>query len=274
MDILQQFLDYQASCPSPHSPKRVKEVVVAWQKDQRDGIMFSELYEDRGESRSLRSNWEIHPNIEHSHLYFGARRFWTDPWDYVPGHEYLCADPTQEPESEAFLSTCLTRPHLNCNTLFSSSAVQVGSSEDVVLSRSELVNLPREIHDLIISHLSLKAALSFYSSNRKLSKICDGTFWRFQTIRLHGGWLWELRRPNSFSPDDNWKILLQLLTKNRSKIREGAKPYWDSTVASKNAKPVHKSPDGAELSKVSLPLGLRNRQRIWMCLRFLQVYGS
>ena len=228
--------------------------------------MFSELYEDRGESRSLPSDWATRPSIEHSHLYFGARRFWTDPWDCVPGHEYLCADPTQEPESEAFLSTCLTRPHLNCNTLFSSSAVQVGSSEDVLLSRSELVNLPREIHDLIISHLSLKDALSFYSSSRKLSKICDGTFWRFQTIRLHGGWLWELRRPNSFSPDDNWKILLQLLTQNRSKIQEGAEPYWDSTVASKNAKTVHKSPDGAELSTMSLPLGLRNRQRIWMCL--------
>ena len=272
MEILQRFFDCQAKSPSPSSPKSVEELIIAWSIREKDSTALGIILAAHGRSGSLPSDWACRPNVEHSHLYFGARRFWTDPWDCVPGHEYLCADPTQESESRAFFSTCLTRQHPNSNSLFSSNTEQVKSSEDFPLSRSDLVHLPREIHDLIISHLSLKDAVSFCSSSRGLSAICDGTFWRFQTIRLHGCWLWELRSPNSLlSPGDNWKGLLQLLTKTRSQIQEGAEPYWRSTfVASEIDKTLgDRNPDSIELGKVALPLGLRNRQRIWMCLESL-----
>ncbi|KAL8791729.1 MAG: hypothetical protein Q9195_005666 [Heterodermia aff. obscurata] len=266
MDILQKFLNYQASSPSPHSPKQIKELLIAWRTRQKDDSRLRAVYANTGEFRMLPPDAAEIPNVEHSHLYFGARRFWDDPWDSASGYEYLCADPTQESEPEAFLATCLTRPHQNCNSLFSSSAEHVKSSEDLLLSESDLVHLPREIHDLVISHLSLKDALSFCSTSQKLSEICDGTFWRLQTKRLHGCWLWELQNSVSFSLNDNWKMLLQILATSRSKIQGGAKPYWENTFAGKDAETIHQSSDDAELSKVSLPIGLRNRQRIWMCL--------
>ena len=124
MNILRKFFDYQARSPSSNAPKLAKELIIAWCTRVNE---LSTMYAARGESRSLPSNWAMFPNVEHSHLYFGARRFWTDPWDCVPGYEYLCADPTEESESEAFLSTYLTRPHLNCDSLSSSSAEQLKS---------------------------------------------------------------------------------------------------------------------------------------------------
>ena len=262
MNILRRFFDYQAKFPSPNAPKLVKELIVAWCTRQKDVNELSTMYAARGESGSLPSNWAMFSGVEHSHLYFGARRFWTDPWDCVPGYEYLCADPTEESEPEAFLSTYLTHPHPNCDSLSSSSAEQVKSLKDLSLSHNHVIHLPREIYDLVISHLSLKDALSFCSSSQNLSELCDNAFWRLQTMRLHGCWLWELRGPDYLSPDENWKGLLKLLTANRSQIQEGAKPYWHNTFA-------NKSPDNGELSKVPLSLGLRNRQRIWMCLESL-----
>ena len=140
MNILRTFLDYQARSPSRNSPQLVKELIIAWCSRQND---FSELmYPARGESRILLSNWTMFPNVEHSHLYFGARRFWTDPWDSVPGYEYLCADPTEEYESEVFFSTYLTRPHPNYDSLCSSSAEQVKSLTDFSFSHSHITYLP------------------------------------------------------------------------------------------------------------------------------------
>lgn len=266
MTILQEFFNFRARSPSPHSPKSVKELIIAWCTRRKDSAQLSTVHGTRGGSRIVPSDWAIRPNVEHSYLYFGARRFWTDPWDCVPGHEYLCADPIDESKSEAFLSTYLNRPYPNCNSLFSSSTEQAKSSEDLPLSNSDLVHLPREIHDLIISHLSLKDALSFCSSSRQLSEVCDGTFWRLQTMRLHSCWLWELRSPKFSSPDNNWKGLLQLLTANRSQTQEGAEPYWYSQFLSKL---IETEEDGTELSKTALSIGLMNRQRIWMCLESL-----
>ena len=268
MTILQEFFDDQAGSPSSHSPKSVKELITAWCTRRKESAEFSTAYATRGKnSRVVPSNWAIFPNVEHSHLYFGARLFWTDPWDCVPGYEYLCAGPIDESKSDAFLSTCLARAYPNCNNLFSSSAEQAKSTGDLPLSHSDLVHLPREIHDLIISHLSLKDAISFSSSCRQLSGICDGTFWRLQTMRLHSCWLWELRDPKFSSPHDNWKGLLQLLNTTRSQIQEGAQPFWDSQF--KLIETGDKSPDNSELSNIPLSLGLRNRQRIWMCLESL-----
>ena len=270
MSILQNFSDYQARSPSPHSPKLVEvveELIVSWRIRRTDKV--ASLYIAHGDSRNLPSGWAILAGVEHSHLYFGARRFWTDPWDCVPGHEYLCADPLQDSKSAEFLSTFLARQHPNPNTLISSLAERAKSLKPLPLSHSNLGRLPREIYDLIISNLSLKEALSFCFSSPKLSEICDGTFWRLQTLRLHSCWLWELEAPRSFFPRDNWKWLLQLLTKSRSQIQEGAFPYWKGSSASGKAQTAHKGPINAELSTLSLPLGLRNRQRIWMCLETL-----
>ncbi|KAL8679762.1 MAG: hypothetical protein Q9186_003978 [Xanthomendoza sp. 1 TL-2023] len=268
VNIVQKFIEYQDKSTSPHSPKSVKELIDIWCTRQKESSELRMAYAARGEIGKLPSDWASFPNLEHSHLYFGARRFWSDPWDCVPGYEYLCTDPTQESETETFLSTWLTRPQMYSNSLFSSSMEQPKSSEDSSLSHKEFVHFPREIHDLITSHISLKDAVNFCSSCRKLSKYCDSTFWRSQTMRLHRCWLWELRDPIAPILDGSWKELLQLLTTNRFQIQREAKPYWHIT-ATKDVETENRVPEIAEPSKMPLPLGLQNRQRIWMCLESL-----
>ena len=277
MSILQTFLDNQARFPSPHSPKTVKELIENWCNREKDVKELHGKWDAVEDRERLPHAWSYFSTVEHSHLYFGTRCFWAEEWLCESGHECLCADPIQESEPEAFLSTSLTRLHPDCNGLSSYSEEKRKPSKHLPLNHSNLGRLPREIHDLIISHLSLKDAISFCSSSRRLSKICDGRFWRSQTIRLHGCWLWELHGTNYFSMDDNWKGLLQLLSMNRSQIQQKAEPYWPSgdwditewrnTFLSKNAETGHESSDNAAF--IEMPLGLMNRQRIWMCLETL-----
>ncbi|KAL8795203.1 MAG: hypothetical protein Q9182_007557, partial [Xanthomendoza sp. 2 TL-2023] len=264
MVIVEKFIYYQGKFPSPKSPKLMKELIDMWCTSHKPSLESRTAYAARAKG-SIPLHWAVIPNVDHFHLYFGARRFWTDPWDCVPGYEYLCSDPIQESQTAALLSTWLTRSQPYSNCLFSSSAEALESSKEFSLSQRQFMHFPQEIHDLIISQISLKDALSFYSSSRKLSRYCNSTFWRSQTMRLHP-WLWELRDPNFIVADGSWKELLQLLTINRSQIQREAEPYWYTSTATNDDENENRSPDIAEPGKMSLPLGLKNRQRIWMCL--------
>ncbi len=252
MILLQMFTQHQSQSPSPHLPTTLQGFIDICIARQNEGTNSHGRLEASRQG-PLPSNWASFQNVEHAHLYFGARRFWTDPWDCEPGFEHLCADPITESGSEAYISACLARP-------------QSSLPSKHPLPENPFMRLPREVFDLIISRLSLRDALSLCSINRNLVNRSDKEFWRFQTMRLHGCWLWELRDYPSTSSNVNWRALLQVLETHRFRIQAGAEPYWLSTAASENDRMKRGPRRCAESSLVPIPLGLKNRQRIWRCL--------
>ena len=102
----------------------------------------------------------------------------------------------------------------------------------------------------------------------------DTRFWRLHTLRLHGSWLWELQNHRRSFASANWKALLQTLTRARLEILMGAKPYWNDRPAAMNGETEKEGDGHAGSAVLSLPLGLTNRQRIWMCLECVGVNGT
>lgn len=267
MTLLQRYTLHRSKYKSPHLPTTLREFVDACIARQNECDNLHSRLQASGRG-PLPGNWGDFQNVEHSHLYFGARRFWTDPWDCEPGFEHLCADPISDSGIEAFISTCLARPQSSRNYLSAPSSEHLQPLQEMASSGNTFTRLPREMLDLIISYLSLLDALSLYSTSRNLVMLSDSRFWRFQTIQLHGCWFWELRDHLESSSNDNWKALLQMLEINYFKIQQGAEPYWlSSTTVSENDGKTHGAARRrAEITLVPLPLGLANRQRIWMCL--------
>lgn len=266
MKILQAFIQYQGKIISAHPVKSLRSFVDACFDRQNESI---DLWQGSKASKRqiiLPGNWATFQSVEHSHLWFGARRFWTDPWHCSPGFEYLCADPIREPGVEAFISTILALPQPSRKGSTSSSSKQLKPLPEASLSDHTIMGLPQEILNIIVAHLSLKDALSLCSSSQKLLDLSDSRFWRLRTIQLHGCWFWELRDRPVSPQNDNWKQLLQILTANRFAIEQGAEAYWLTRSSSKNDKTKYRSTDCAKPDLLPLPLGLRNRQRIWMCL--------
>lgn len=208
----------------------------------------------RGPS-ALPSDLDRFGTVPWSHVYFGARRFWTDPWDCEPGAEYLCADPLSALGAESFISACLAHR----------SSTQP-KHQAIVPHNSSFARCPAEILGLIVDCLSLQSTTRLYASSQGISSLLptsNSSFWRLKTLRLHP-WLWELRSHETSLLDPNWLFLLQTLTRSHRKIFQGAKPWWkNDPLASGNAgeEEVEKS-----MNDESLPIGLKNRQRIWMCL--------
>ena len=268
MKILNIFIRYQSKSGSPHSPKTLQEFIDACFDRQNDSIDLCSRGWTPGVAGGLPSNWAAFQNVEHSHLYFGARRFWTDPWDCEPGFEHLCADPIHEPGAEAFISKCLARPQSSIQASSSSIPGPRQPARGTSPSGKTLMQLPQELFDQIVACLPLWDALSLCSSSRELSRLTDNNLWRSQTVQMHSCWFWELQDLPKSSLDGNWKALLQTLTASRLKIQEGAKPYWLDEPASRNDSTKNRSESRAEaaLLPLPLPLGIRNRQRIWMCL--------
>lgn len=265
MEVLNIFIRYQSILSLPHSPKTLQEFIDACFDRQNDS---HDLYSKGwipGVAGGLPSNWATFQNVEHSHLYFGARRFWADPWDCEPGSEHLCADPIHEPGAEAFISTSLAHPQSSIQASSSTTSEPGQPLWDTSSSHKTLTRLPRELLDLIVIYLPLRDALSLYSSSRELMNITDHNFWRSQTIRTHSCWFWELQDLPKSSSNKNWKALLQTLTVSRREIQQGAEPYWLDQSASQNDGTKNRS-TSAEAALMPLPLGIRNRQRIWMCL--------
>lgn len=267
--ILHTFFQYENKYPSQNSPKSLRDFIdasIARQEESRD--LFRNLGAI-GKQEDLPSSWASFQNVDYSHLYFGARRFWADPWDCEPGSEHLCASPINLPEAEDFISICLACevPSQGCPR--SKCFEQLRPSEVAPRSQNLLTHLPREVLDMIVSPLSVRDSLSILSSTPKLFHCIDGKFWRLHTLRLHGGWLWELQHYQPPSPTDNWKALLHVLTTSRTKLLREAGPYWIVASAGETAYIGSSSETDLVRSAPPLPLGLVNRQRIWMCLEFL-----
>ena len=208
-------------------------------------------------------------SVEHPQLYFGARRFWAYPWNCEAGFEYLCADPIQEPQTQNFISACLAHRQTSIESLFPASLKQLQLGKGPSSGHS-IERCPREILDLIIGRLSLRSALNLLSSSRELSVYKDTRFWRSQTLRLHGQWFWELQGYRGSSVGD-WFALLQVLTTNRIDNLKGSEPYWHGNSFAKQEKMDSRLEGHAGHIMPSLPLGLKNRQRIWMCLNCMEM---
>lgn len=276
VDLLHGFTQHQSSVRSPYLPKTIKDFVDTCAACQE----FSKKEHGRiwtGKQRDSRPpDYDRYGCVEWSHLYLGARRFWTDPWDCEPGQEYLCADPIWELQTDQFITQCLACPKSTSQHLFSFSLEQL-QLNDSPLSKSPLLRCPSEILQLIASYLPLRSAIDLHASNRRLSSLinpCEDEFWRFHTLRIHGPWFWELwgrHGPLTGSSYANWEEMLKTLTASRRKILKGAEPYWHDKSVNAEIETTNNSGQNADIKTLLLPLGLQNRQRIWMCLESLDV---
>ena len=212
-------------------PKSVKDFI--------DACIACQEFSKREHSKSWRDNQsDMRPSdydrygcVEWPHLYFGARRCWTDPWDCMPGQECLCTDPITDPQIDQLITQCLTSSKPSPQTLCSLSIEQLQLREPAH-SKSRLMRCPTEILQIIVSHLPLRSAINLHASSHRLSALVNTSkreFWRPHTLRLHDPWFWELRDHQGFSPESvfhlNWEKLLKILTLSRREILKEAQPY-------------------------------------------------
>lgn len=279
-DILQRFTQHHSRYDSLKRPRSVKDFfdacIVCQQLSKKE---YGRIWRC-GQRDTRPPDYNRYGCVEWSHLYFGARRFWTDPWDCVPGQEYLCADPMSESQIDQQVTQCLARPKSNSQNLFSLSREQ-RQLQDLAPSKSPLMRCPTEILQLIASHLPLRSAINLHASNHRLSSLISASerdFWRSHTLRLHGPWFWELwdyRGPSTESSSyTNWEQLLKMLDLSRREIVKGAQPYWLGSPAKEHINAASNLEHSNDKDTLSLPLGLRNRQRIWLCLESLDIDGS
>ena len=276
-DILERFVHYQSRFHSSNLPKSIKDFVDACMACQQFSSQESDRIWRCNERDSRPPDYNRYGCVEWSHCYFGARRFWTDPWDCEPGQEHLCADPLSEFNVDEWVSQCLARPKSSSSNLFSLSALQ-RQPQGFIRSEGPLMRCPTEILRLIASHLPLRSAINLHASSRRLSAMInekERDFWRSHTRRLHRPWFWELeghQDPSAEVPSyANWETLLIALSRSRREIMKGAYPWWPAVSSNPNSDAAASEHDMIEVNTPSLPLGLRNRQRIWMCLEFLDV---
>lgn len=280
-DILQRFVQHASNLSN--SIAKFIDACTACQQFSKEE--HGKIW--RRNMRDLRPpDYDRYGCVEWSHLYFGARRFWSDPWDCQPGQEYLCTDPTTEPKIDEWIIQCLASSKSSSSILFSSSTLQSqlqsqSQFQDFSLDDSLLMRCPTEILRLIASHLPLRSAINLHASSRRLSaKINESEqdFWHSHTLRLHSAWFWELgghQSPISSTQVPsypNWKKVLMMLTQSRGMIMKGAQPWWLKLSSGHKGKvAARQDKKMQENALLSLPLSLRNRQRIWMCLEDVDV---
>ncbi|KAI4218204.1 MAG: hypothetical protein LQ349_008814, partial [Xanthoria aureola] len=270
MELLELFMPRHFPPSSSHRIETMRGFIDACIHRQHESIDLSQSLNTNGRRVTLPGNWACFQNVEHSHLYFGARRFWTDPWDCIPGSEYLCADPMSQTDVEAFVATTLAYPEPSCETA-ASDPIALNPVLEASSSENRCDCLPREILNMIISNLSLSDALSFCSTSKRLLRMMDSSFWHLQTLQTHACWFWELKNRPVLSPQHNWRHLLRILTRSHSQLQQGAEAYWLPTHVSEKDETILGIQEYTEPLLLPLPLGLKNRQRIWMCMEHLGV---
>lgn len=283
LGLLQQYTQpqYQNNADSLQIPTTIKNFVDAFTARQDYSSKLHSAAWQSGQQAMLPPGYPWYGAVEWSHLYFGARRFWADPWDCCPGMEFLCANPIHEPQTEQFILICLTYPQSNFQNQ-SPPTLQPQQSE-TLQDACPFLRCPQEILRLITSYLPLKSALRLHATNRKLSSrlpLTDASFWHFRALQLHSPWFWELLSPRRASVNGNWKALLQILTTARREILAGSNPYWHNNSTTEDSKTGRIADATADITiqmatpLPSLPLGLKNRQRIWMCLECVGMNGT
>lgn len=279
-DILQRFTHHQSLFQSSNLPKSVKEffdACVACQRFSNEEYIRICTY-NRRDTRP--PDYGRYGCVDWSHIYFGARRFWADPWDCVPGHEYLCANPMSDSQIDRLVTRYLARPKSSSQHLFLIPINQAQVQESAP-NESPLMRCPTEILRSIAFHLPLRSAINFHASSHRLSTLIvanESDFWRSHTLRLHGPWFWELWDHQGSSGESssyrNWEELLKMLSLSRRKIMEGAQPYWLEPPGNESIDTASKHEHNNDEDAPSLSLRLCNRQRIWMCLESLDIDGK
>lgn len=272
LSLLRKYTEYQSSVGSSQSPVNIRKFVDACAARQEYSSKVHSAAWQSGQQAKLAPGYPWFGSVEWSHLYFGARRCWESPWNCEPGTEYLCADPIYEPRIEQFIATCLAHPQSSHQNQFSFSLSELSKDE------SRLICCPREVLTLIAEYLPLQSALNLHAISRRLSSrlpAIDTRFWRSRTLQLHSSWMFELHSIDG-SSNANWRALLQILTTTRRQVLAGAKPYWyDKPVIENDETEDRGNEDGDTAASLpSLPLGLKNRQRIWMCLECVGMNGT
>lgn len=160
-------MQYQSSVGSSQPPITIPSFIDAYTARQEYCSKVHSAAWQSGQQAKLPPGYPWYGSVEWSHLYFGARRYWADPWDCEPGMEYLCADHILEPQTEQFISTCLAHPQSDRQRQCSpSSQLQLN---EILLNASSLLYFPREILALIASYLPLQSALNLHATSRRLS---------------------------------------------------------------------------------------------------------
>ncbi|KAL8954737.1 MAG: hypothetical protein Q9183_006957 [Haloplaca sp. 2 TL-2023] len=171
---------------------------------------------------------------------------------------------------ETFIATTLAHPVPHCKTV-ASNLISRNPLLEEPSSKSKLDCLPREILNMIIADLTLSDALSLCFTRKRLLGTLDSTFWRLQTLQTHACWFWELENRRFSSPQHNWRHLLRILTKSRFQLQQGAEAYWLPGSSNKKDEITLGTQNYTDPILSPLPLGLKNRQRIWICLQHLGV---
>ena len=209
-----------------------------------------------------------------SHGYFGARGAgWAadELWAGMAGQEWICADPLRVPLLEDFAEHLRIAPQ-------ASSAVDTTASgpASVNCSGGRLLKLPNELIHQVYCHLTPRDVTSLSSTCRQAARQCDRngvTIWRHHTLRLHGDWLWELADTSIFPANLRWKTLLRDLEMMRREVYANARlrrpardrqPLLENTELLKRVAYRYMLVD--EDGRRILPLGVRNRFRIWCCI--------
>lgn len=105
---------------------------------------------------------------------------------------------------------------------------------------------------------------------RKAQEVLDGAgIWRAKAIALHGDWLWELKDPNLFHPRTiGWmQILRQIELAYRELLDTAGLLQRDSLYRHLSPELIYKSMLFDKQGSRKLTLSLKNRLRIWCCLR-------
>ncbi|MCJ1249814.1 hypothetical protein MMC30_007040 [Trapelia coarctata] len=281
LDLLEEFTRCEGSGAPTQSPMTVGDFADAFEARDDYYSKLRTAIENRGQGDQLPPPPRSHGGLQWTHCYFGAQRLWADPWHPKPGAEWFCADPIYDPQAEQFLSRYLSfrNPQTDRHDEPSPTLVQFDETLSPV---SPLLRCPAVIFSAIASYLPLRSVLNFHATSWIISSRLppiDTLFWRSRTLQLHGDWLWEVQSFATTFADGDWKALLQALTTARHDILAGAKPFWGASWT-----PCPEYRDSAESDAaiardrsaplLPIPLGLKNRYRIWMCLGCVNMDGS
>ena len=210
------------------------------------------------------------------HCFFGAQEagWGQEAWRSHAGDELYCADPIRVPRLKEFTVSYDEMP------LDKESAMQGPANKEIAQGPFDL---PIEIFEHVCWCLDLRSVCAIRSTcHRARERLAHlPTFWRVRTIDMHGDWFWELSEPTTFPPrTTNWMQLLWQIEFARAEILRQAgfvrggrslehlsdHQLYEETIY----RPMLFDYEG----RPKLPLGLKNRLRIWCCLQSIGKDGT
>lgn len=109
------------------------------------------------------------------------------PWHNLPGDEWLVANPVEVEGVCEALATCMP--------------CYIGE-DDICLPRSQLLELPAEIMDQILSFLDASDVSTVANTCRRLYNRSQSYFKAYITRNM--SWLWELLENDQYPPSPDW----------------------------------------------------------------------